>query len=72
MNTGDQVYWQIVTTILQINALIQWMDDNHENLEVSTILFLGYTIRKLHLYAVTVGGIVREPTYYQVRPRLIF
>ena len=72
MNTGDQIYWQIVTTVMQINSLIAWMDDNHENLEVSTILFLGYTIRKLHLYVTTVGGIVFEPDRYQVRPRLIF
>ena len=72
MSTNDEIYWQIVTTVMQINSLIAWMDENHDKVEMSTMLFLGYTIRKLHLYVVTVGGIVWEPDRYQVRPRLIF
>jgi len=72
MNTRDEIYWQIMTTTMQINSLIAWVDANRENLEVSTVVFMAYTIRKLHLYIMTVGGIVWEPDRYQVRPRLLF
>ena len=72
MTTNDEIYWQIVTTTMQINSLVNWVDANRENLEVSTVVFMAYTIRKLHLYIMTVGGIVWEPHRYQLRPRLLF
>ena len=72
MTPNDEIYWQIVTTIMQIDGLVRWMDAHHESLSPPTVIFLGYTIRKLHLYVTTLGGIVWDPTNYQVQPRLIF
>jgi hypothetical protein len=72
MNPVEAARWQVTTTLMQINALINWATVNRENLPLPTILFICYTIQKLHLYILTTNDIISAPTVYQLCPRLIF